>query len=150
MFYIFFFFFRAEDGIRDLYVTGVQTCALPISWVGSFEFAQNNRERVGFFPGRTASAPNKYLAAVAVLRDQFRQSLGHQKIEMRLFPEEVGFIRCNDVNQMDNFLRLVTVSGKNVVTVSRIGSHLKFGHASLQATLEHDSLVALKTNAALV
>src|SRR5215469_16795323 len=29
MFY--FFFFQAEDGIRDLYVTGVQTCALPIS-----------------------------------------------------------------------------------------------------------------------
>src|SRR5215471_16647151 len=26
-----FFFFQAEDGIRDLYVTGVQTCALPIS-----------------------------------------------------------------------------------------------------------------------
>src|SRR2546421_7752408 len=27
----FFFFFQAEDGIRDLIVTGVQTCALPIS-----------------------------------------------------------------------------------------------------------------------
>src|SRR5438874_9848650 len=26
-----FFFFQAEDGIRGLYVTGVQTCALPIS-----------------------------------------------------------------------------------------------------------------------
>src|SRR2546430_6585347 len=26
-----FFFFQAEDGIRDLTVTGVQTCALPIS-----------------------------------------------------------------------------------------------------------------------
>src|SRR5574340_455105 len=26
----FFFFFQAEDGIRDLLVTGVQTCALPI------------------------------------------------------------------------------------------------------------------------
>src|SRR6202042_2937406 len=25
-----YFFFQAEDGIRDLYVTGVQTCALPI------------------------------------------------------------------------------------------------------------------------
>src|SRR2546421_1566910 len=25
-----FFFFQAEDGIRDLIVTGVQTCALPI------------------------------------------------------------------------------------------------------------------------
>src|SRR5690349_23000650 len=27
---VFVFFFQAEDGIRDLYVTGVQTCALPI------------------------------------------------------------------------------------------------------------------------
>src|SRR2546430_5780906 len=31
-----FFFFQAEDGIRDLTVTGVQTCALPISAVGVF------------------------------------------------------------------------------------------------------------------
>src|SRR2546426_3022336 len=29
----FFFFFQAEDGIRDYKVTGVQTCALPISGV---------------------------------------------------------------------------------------------------------------------
>src|SRR5215203_285410 len=29
--YHFFFFFQAEDGIRDIGVTGVQTCALPIS-----------------------------------------------------------------------------------------------------------------------
>src|SRR6266850_4827137 len=29
----FFFFFQAEDGIRDYKVTGVQTCALPISAV---------------------------------------------------------------------------------------------------------------------
>src|SRR5256885_6053388 len=28
---VFFFFFQAEDGIRDYKVTGVQTCALPIS-----------------------------------------------------------------------------------------------------------------------
>src|SRR3712207_6987030 len=27
----YFFFFQAEDGIRDIGVTGVQTCALPIS-----------------------------------------------------------------------------------------------------------------------
>ena len=26
----YFFFFQAEDGIRDYKVTGVQTCALPI------------------------------------------------------------------------------------------------------------------------
>src|SRR5438552_10271297 len=29
-FVVFFFFFQAEDGIRDDLVTGVQTCALPI------------------------------------------------------------------------------------------------------------------------
>src|SRR5690625_5383411 len=31
LFALFFFFFQAEDGIRDGHVTGVQTCALPIS-----------------------------------------------------------------------------------------------------------------------
>src|SRR2546425_3531682 len=31
----FFFFFQAEDGIRDKLVTGVQTCALPISRRGA-------------------------------------------------------------------------------------------------------------------
>src|SRR2546422_6381628 len=31
LFPFFFFFFQAEDGIRDVAVTGVQTCALPIS-----------------------------------------------------------------------------------------------------------------------
>src|SRR3712207_8445470 len=30
---ILFFFFQAEDGIRDIGVTGVQTCALPISGI---------------------------------------------------------------------------------------------------------------------
>src|SRR5215467_8877109 len=38
MFLCFFFFFQAEDGIRDYKVTGVQTCALPISAnLGSLE-----------------------------------------------------------------------------------------------------------------
>ena len=31
MYLLLFFFFQAEDGIRDSPVTGVQTCALPIS-----------------------------------------------------------------------------------------------------------------------
>src|SRR2546429_1725795 len=35
-----FFFFQAEDGIRDVAVTGVQTCALPI--FGGFYAAQQN------------------------------------------------------------------------------------------------------------
>src|SRR5687768_17775075 len=37
---LFFFFFQAEDGIRDVAVTGVQTCALPI-------FGQETKRRRG-------------------------------------------------------------------------------------------------------
>src|SRR5687768_17925397 len=47
-FFFFFFFFQAEDGIRDVAVTGVQTCALPISRRGS---------RRQWLPPRTPSAP---------------------------------------------------------------------------------------------
>src|SRR5256884_1378123 len=34
-----FFFFQAEDGIRDVAVTGVQTCALPISFSSFLPFS---------------------------------------------------------------------------------------------------------------
>src|SRR5947209_1519128 len=36
----FVFFFQAEDGIRDIGVTGVQTCALPICGLGGAALAQ--------------------------------------------------------------------------------------------------------------
>src|SRR5260370_1360196 len=43
------FFFQAEDGIRDSSVTGVQTCALPISWgsgnMSATRFATANLRR---------------------------------------------------------------------------------------------------------
>src|SRR5690606_10024943 len=42
-----FFFFQAEDGIRDFHVTGVQTCALPICPpVTTTEQALEYRERI--------------------------------------------------------------------------------------------------------
>src|SRR5258707_5498332 len=36
-----FFFFQAEDGIRDIGVTGVQTCALPI-FIKAFQIADGS------------------------------------------------------------------------------------------------------------
>src|SRR5690606_40753498 len=55
-FYLFsillFFFFQAEDGIRDFHVTGVQTCALPIFPVGRFPRAETAR----CFPDGCASS----------------------------------------------------------------------------------------------
>src|SRR5256886_6515208 len=47
-----FFFFQAEDGIRDLTVTGVQTCALPISRVNEEYVAMVSK---GAVKGRTGS-----------------------------------------------------------------------------------------------
>src|SRR5699024_1817313 len=41
----FVFFFQAEDGIRDRNVTGVQTCALPISRCKSEFFCAQHRAR---------------------------------------------------------------------------------------------------------
>src|SRR2546430_8123009 len=49
---LFFFFFQAEDGIRDLTVTGVQTCALPISSLA--RSARSPRRRPDRNPGRAA------------------------------------------------------------------------------------------------
>src|SRR2546421_956137 len=45
---LFFFFFQAEDGIRDLIVTGVQTCALPIL-LGVLEKWQKKGVRFDYF-----------------------------------------------------------------------------------------------------
>src|SRR2546430_12496618 len=48
-----FFFFQAEDGIRDLTVTGVQTCALPISVNGDVKrlFIHRKGATRAFGPG---------------------------------------------------------------------------------------------------
>src|SRR2546422_7413344 len=53
----FFFFFQAEDGIRDVAVTGVQTCALPISEVVSDARTRNAWRRWGYrvLPGELFS-----------------------------------------------------------------------------------------------
>src|SRR2546428_9962335 len=49
---VLFFFFQAEDGIRDLIVTGVQTCALPI-WRQSEACASSRRAS----PARSTTSP---------------------------------------------------------------------------------------------
>src|SRR5258708_39756604 len=51
---LFFFFFQAEDGIRDDLVTGVQTCALPIC-LGARQIPAGRcrlRARLAIRPGR--------------------------------------------------------------------------------------------------
>src|SRR5207253_4967682 len=52
-FSFFFFFFQAEDGIRDGHVTGVQTCALPISSLR----ARSPKARAGGSPSTGSPRP---------------------------------------------------------------------------------------------
>src|SRR3712207_8865779 len=56
MTFYFFFFFQAEDGIRDIGVTGVQTCALPIF-------------PLKVVPGALDAVPEDLTAGVAVAVD---------------------------------------------------------------------------------
>src|SRR2546427_10284265 len=46
----FFFFFQAEDGIRDLTVTGVQTCALPIWGAGHLASVRPEQQEAAHRP----------------------------------------------------------------------------------------------------
>src|SRR5258708_28612240 len=62
---IYFFFFQAEDGIRDDLVTGVQTCALPI-WTpkGRIEM-----------PGRVGRGQDQHAVVAAADAVEFGQEL---------------------------------------------------------------------------
>src|SRR2546428_5927663 len=74
-----FFFFQAEDGIRDLIVTGVQTCALPI-----YRVVGHREDRVGAplrLVGRAALGRE---AATPLVREQ---QLGAVIVERRRMPK---------------------------------------------------------------
>src|SRR5215216_1007676 len=51
----FLFFFQAEDGIRDDLVTGVQTCALPISPLACVFATKGTPEEASVAPARSPS-----------------------------------------------------------------------------------------------
>src|SRR2546422_9354631 len=109
--HLFFFFFQAEDGIRDVAVTGVQTCALPVVPT----FLRLNAGSPPRVPGRTAGnwerglrslrdltqhlttrADDSHAAPVLALRRGADVSTGlHQHVK----PRE-GSSRCFELNHM--------------------------------------------------
>src|SRR3712207_8345812 len=66
---IIFFFFQAEDGIRDIGVTGVQTCALPICTRGrvSARLLVSAAAGFGVFELLAAAAPTLELQLAALV-----------------------------------------------------------------------------------
>src|SRR5256885_10679268 len=86
-----FFFFQAEDGIRDYKVTGVQTCALPISTppterVGRYQLL----EPIGIGPSGAVSRAKVF--GVAGFERQFAVKRFHSE----LTATEIGRASCRE------------------------------------------------------
>src|SRR5690625_7681914 len=67
---VFCFFFQAEDGIRDGHVTGVQTCALPISELGTMPRTVLDS---GLLHSLDGSGQAAYVAGLAAIRSEERR-----------------------------------------------------------------------------
>src|SRR3712207_8558572 len=86
----FFFFFQAEDGIRDIGVTGVQTCALPIyKAIGGWlrEAGKKDRQRLlSFLDKHAATMP----------RTAMRYAIEHLDKEQRDHYLKIGRASCRE------------------------------------------------------
>src|SRR5690606_40254040 len=78
------FFFQAEDGIRDFHVTGVQTCALPISDANGYADATVTFDRV---PDDTPDVPVNIVAEYSGVEGNIEPS--QDTIELTLTPKPV-------------------------------------------------------------
>src|SRR5258708_10248456 len=87
---MFFFFFQAEDGIRDDLVTGVQTCALPISWKNAKRHARGYgacRNVQGLLEGGQAAQCSGYVKTTGAVARR-RASQGGARSEERRVGKE--------------------------------------------------------------
>src|SRR5690606_7742913 len=86
------FFFQAEDGIRDFHVTGVQTCALPISakpavrYVGSAVFASSETPCHGVH----ATSLGRSKKGIEIKRFYHRQCVTPHSLRRRYIQSGIG------------------------------------------------------------
>src|SRR3712207_2803802 len=87
-----FFFFQAEDGIRDIGVTGVQTCALPIYQFRDKSVAQRELVSAGllFYPVLQAADVLAYRAHEVPVGEDQREHLELMRDIARRFNERYG------------------------------------------------------------
>src|SRR5260370_8426577 len=79
----FFFFFQAEDGIRDSSVTGVQTCALPISYASLHRRSIRATACLGQRVGRDllAGCQGRAQALLLLLRASDKNRIGAERLD---------------------------------------------------------------------
>src|SRR5690606_40679662 len=99
--FVFYFFFQAEDGIRDFHVTGVQTCALPISY---FAFDKKST-RITSDSSSIGYYPNIMLAGPMLLAQDARVQLSKNAFNDNRHPRTA-------IGLKGNKLILITVDGR--------------------------------------
>src|SRR3712207_7517826 len=97
---IYFFFFQAEDGIRDIGVTGVQTCALPISRGGGT--CRGGATCGRMFVARTRTLRSMFSGRFPVLTGTGEADLGrvapvHAVLEAPLLDPQAGGLEGHGV-----------------------------------------------------
>src|SRR2546425_3605192 len=88
--YLFFFFFQAEDGIRDKLVTGVQTCALPIWFHTIARVCGEIRSRRSSGIGRSMHRASFWESKVGRARSRLGDS------SPRSMPIQIGRASCRE------------------------------------------------------
>src|SRR5687767_15667605 len=88
VFFFFFFFFQAEDGIRDKLVTGVQTCALPIS--SPFVWFGNRR------PSRWLSQPRPCRRSATGKSSSSSTAIGSKRDRWNWVAPKIGRASCRE------------------------------------------------------
>src|SRR3712207_7360136 len=77
--FVAFFFFQAEDGIRDIGVTGVQTCALPICYSYVNGDPVNLRDPSGHYPEGGSPESDKVGRAYMNKQEQERAARSEER-----------------------------------------------------------------------
>src|SRR5256886_8212009 len=90
LYFFFFFFFQAEDGIRDLTVTGVQTCALPIS-----EFSVLNHVPITIHTAESPSEHELLTQGTGFFTDVYKK-YGVEWYSPHSTPIEIGRASCRE------------------------------------------------------
>src|SRR6266542_6152686 len=98
-----FFFFQAEDGIRDATVTGVQTCALPIYEKGSFTGAHTQRK------GHIETA-----AGGTLFLDEIGELPAAVQVKLLRFLQEKRFQRVGGRQEILSDARVVAATNVNL------------------------------------
>src|SRR5437016_14432692 len=136
---LFFFFFQAEDGIRDWSVTGVQTCALPIFLIQRIS-AQARESKVnysGINVMKNASKPNEFFEeqtlhlGVNPTGDKelvdFLVAIGNSDLmvrvkELNLNPDQGGYKLMGSMNLVASFQKKSPIGSATVRPAGALSS----------------------------